>query len=60
LNGTDPKNPPSPSDGRSVIDSTVDLPPIEVPDIVDSSVPTGPDTTAGSRPRHERGDAAAG
>jgi uncharacterized protein (TIRG00374 family) len=60
LNGTDRKNPPPPDDEPSAIDSTVDLPPIEVPDIVDSSVPTGPDMPAGTRPEHEGGDAAAG
>ena len=60
LNGSDPKNPPPPPDERSAIDTTVELPPIEVPDIVDSSVPTGSDTNTGSPPGHERGDAAAG
>jgi uncharacterized protein (TIRG00374 family) len=60
LNGTDPKNAPPPDDERSAIDTTVEVPPIEVPDIVDSSVVTGPDTNAGSTPGHEHGDAAAG
>jgi uncharacterized protein (TIRG00374 family) len=60
LNGIDPKNPSPVDDDRSVIDTTVDLPPIEVPDIVDSSVPTAPDAATGSSPRPKRPDAAAG